>query len=130
MSFRRAAVVCACALLALLSCTPPDWSDFQGVNLISGLSWADWTVDQPAGMSLSAVTDQSFEGAPAFRLELVNLIPNGDFEAASTRGPSAGWTATGTGDTAIVVDSADATLGSWAISGNSLYFAISAGARV
>ncbi len=106
-------------LMPLLSCSdsPMDLSEYQGKNYIenSNLASGDWLIKGNAvdyGYNYMTLTDESgtYATGPdgtAYRLEIPNLFPNGDFET----GASPGWTAT-----------ASASNANNPVSGFSLYF--------
>ncbi len=105
-------------VLVLVGCpNPVDWSDFRGVNLIEGRQfgavdgsdesvWDAGTQEfvrfEPAEAAATPpLPAEMASDASVYRLELLNLIPNGDFEDAA------------------VADGADGALTHWQETGNS-----------
>jgi hypothetical protein len=96
------AVAGALSWLVIGCSNPVDWTDFGGVNLIAGRDfgdlhetdpdamepvWAVGTADyllfEEVSVTDDAVPELSSEMTPTdavYRLELLNLVPNGDFE--------------------------------------------------
>lgn len=106
----------------MAGCAPATdpFAAYRGVNLIASISLSKWAADQGAAyMTFEPVSAAAPSGGSTevYRLEIGNLVPDGDFEQ-SAEGPSAnGWTATG-GDTLEVIDGAAAH----AISGHTMHF--------
>lgn len=118
-------------LLALLSCAREDpFPEYRGVNLVASHGFgADWIADQtqPYMVFEEASADAgsaSPSGGAVYRLEIRNLMPNGDFESTTAGQQPAGWTATDAGVTYYVSENKDAE---FAIEGKSLYLTIPKG---
>jgi hypothetical protein len=87
--------------LSLNHCAPPGSSPVElgGKNLISGVSLASWVPDDLSTTYMNYQDETGTYSPPAefptaevYRLEIKNLIPNGDFEATAVGLPPAGWT--------------------------------------
>lgn len=114
-------------LLLLSTCKQIDlFPEYRGTNLIENIPLANWVPDQATTtpyMNYEQVTGTGYEppsdhtAAEVYRLEIKNLIPNGDFETGVS--PPPGWTLFPGGDTLEVVNS-----GSGQISGNTMHFAL------
>ena len=134
----RVLVPVAIAVL-LASCEPlggyfDDYYDAAGdpINLIEnrGFGITDWVPDQSAPFMAFAVvgTAEGIDttGLPAgfsgdiCRLEILNLLPNGDFEATPLGTAPAGWVSSGTATTVEVQDA------STALNGRYLYYVLGA----
>ncbi len=121
---RRSALAFFCVLivLALASCVPAaDFGVFIGVNLIDSSHAADftlWTADQGSiYMNVEAVAGQSYtDGSQAYRLEIKNLLPNGDFDASTVGSADPSWI------TSVITGSSSVVNG--AIKGNTLSFSL------
>jgi hypothetical protein len=107
------AVAGALSWLVIGCSNPVDWTDFGGVNLIAGRDFGDLHETDPAAMepvwavgtadyllfeevsvTEDAVPELSSEMTPTdavYRLELLNLVPNGDFEDPDTASSIAPW---------------------------------------
>ena len=61
------------------------FSNYRGVNLIASGTLADWTPDSGTYLGYGSVGGETppIASAPVYRLELLNLIPNGDFDTGS-----------------------------------------------
>ena len=110
------------AALGLSTCKQIDlFPEYRGTNLLDDISFTSWVPDQTTPyMNYEQVSGTGYEppidhpSAEVYRLEIKNLIPNGDFEAstvlaapAATAAP-AGWTLVNGGgnpDTLEVIDS-------------------------
>jgi hypothetical protein len=85
------------AVVVLIGCKPVagPFDDYRGVNLIGDLSLSRWTLDQGAEfMTCETVTSvpPPISSADVHRLEIRNLVVDGDFEQSPV-GPGAnGWT--------------------------------------
>lgn len=88
-------------LIVLSACEIPDYfSDYRDVNIISGIpfSSSEWVQDDTSYMAYNSVTSTvagGITGLPDgtteyYRLEILNLVPNGDFEVVLSD-----WTSTG-----------------------------------
>lgn len=103
-------------LLALLaSCQQSvGFDEFDGVNLIASRGFGDtdaagdsyWTPDDPEGIhtnweSVADVTAPSGVSGPVYRLEIPNLLANGDFEADNL---GSFWSATAEASVAVGAD--------------------------
>jgi len=83
------------------TCQQTDlFPEYRGTNLINSIPFADWTPDQTDPyMNYEQVTGTGYEppsghsGAEVYRLEIKNLISNGDFETSTVGAAPAGWTA-------------------------------------
>ncbi|RKX84217.1 MAG: hypothetical protein DRP57_06375, partial [Spirochaetes bacterium] len=103
--------------LSLSTCKQTDlFSEYRGTNLLDGIPFTTWVPDQTgpymnyeeeSGTGCEPPSDHP--GEEVYRLEIKNLIPNGDFEATTAGAAPLGWTAYnggGTGsDTLEVIDS-------------------------
>ena len=102
-------VLCAAALITFSCSNGNDpFEEYRGVNLIEGTGFdaGEWTADRSESyyMNFEAVTAADAggttglpDGAAVYRLEVPNLMPDGDFESTSA-GPlptPTGWSATG-----------------------------------
>ena len=137
-SFLRTTLAASVALsLFILSCEQPyDFSEYKGTNLIAGqgLAGGDWEPDREAPyITYEQVTDTDpgWPGSPpggdgeaVYRLELQNLFPDGDFEAATVGDRPADWDETPGVTTAEVIDNAAS------IDGQSLSLAFDSGEAV
>ncbi len=120
-------------LFAIFACKPLGdlFSEYRNTNLLSdsakSFSSSDWTPDQDTTyMNYEEVSGTGYEppdgfgNATVYRLEIKNLIPNGDFEASTAGSAPNGWIAVNGGggtDTLQVVNSGDGQ-----ISGKTMYF--------
>lgn len=77
-------------MLTAVTCRLPEdpFEVYRGVNLISGISLADWVLDDDTGlyMSYEDVSDTEdpppdYSGASVYHLVIKSLIPNGKFDA-------------------------------------------------
>ena len=91
-------------LLFIISCEqdPTILTEYEGVNLIAnkGFDSPDWNPDQGATyMTFEEVTGVSLPagvtGAAVYRLEIKNLVDDGEFEVGAIGTTPAGWSATG-----------------------------------
>ncbi|GEM_PF-2511399 len=110
--------------------------EYRGLNLIQDIPLSVWEPDQSSVyMNYEQVSGSGYEpptghdGADVYRLEINNLIPNGDFEASIVGAAPAGWTAVNGGgavDTLEVIDQGN--LGSGVASGiidnNTMHFSL------
>lgn len=110
------AIVIALSLVMTGCPTSVDWSDFRGVNLIegrhfgaddgTGLVWGSISGDfvrfEEASSDAPPLPSEVSPTASVYRLELLNLIPNGDFEDSSVTDPFTHWTETGNSNAEIV----------------------------
>ncbi len=120
------------AALITLSCSNGTdlFGEYRGVNLIEGygFDYDGWTADWSESyyMNFEAVTAADAggttglpDGAAVYRLEIPNLMPDGDFEATTVPNPPDNWTpggvgtvvtaATGISGTTMVYDCPDKT---------------------
>lgn len=102
----RAGVQAALLLLILSSCTPGPgpFDSYVGVNLIADSALAfpsgSWIPDDATGvyMGFAAVSGTGYEppsghaDAAVYRMEIKNLIPDGDFENVAVGTTPGGWT--------------------------------------
>ena len=107
---RASIAISAIALLILAGCknNADLFEDFRGVNLIAGVDFsnAGWVAEQGATyMDFSPAGVNFTDGSPAYRLEIKNLFPNGDFDATNIGASPAGWSEMGTGAPAVTVGS-------------------------
>ncbi|MFP4376354.1 MAG: hypothetical protein ACLFP4_04860 [Spirochaetales bacterium] len=107
---RRSVGIAAAALaLLVVACEPVDvFSDYRGVDLLSqrSVGIANWAISYQAGVtpdtdyvSFVALTPGEYgsdaglpAGSPVYRLEIPNLLPDGDFEASTAGSAPSGWT--------------------------------------
>ena len=94
-------------LFLLFSCNTSDlFEEYRGVNLISSYAFdsAGWTKDRSESyyMNFESVTAAEAgttsglpDGAAIYRLEIPNLMPDGDFETTTAGSLPAGWSDTG-----------------------------------
>ncbi len=112
-------------LSALLSCAREDpFPEYRGVNLIANHGFgADWVSDQSLPYMVFEEASADAGSAPpssgaVYRLEILNLMPNGDFESTTVGQHPLGWTATDSDVTYYVSENKNAE---FAIEGKSLY---------
>ncbi|MGA2977031.1 MAG: hypothetical protein ABSF77_17120 [Spirochaetia bacterium] len=123
---RSAAWLCVFAALLLAGCAPATdpFASYRGVNLIAGISLSKWAADQGAAyMTFEPVSAAAPSGGSTdvYRLEIRDLVPDGDFEQSAVGLGANGWTAINGGglpDTLEVIDGAAAH----AISGHTMHF--------
>lgn len=126
------------AALYLFSCKPAEhFGEYRDVNLISekGFNSGVWVPDPEEAYYMNfeevtaaeaGTTEGLPSGASIYRLEIPNLLPNGDFEESAVgTGLPDKWSTSGTPDVEII-DPTTATLGNseYAINNNTLYFDI------
>lgn len=113
-------------LILLTTCDFGNYyAEYEGVNLIESQSFssADWTVSDPVYLDFSSIAAEADAGtfppgaADVHRLEVLNLVANGDFEGAL----AGSWTNTGG-----IMN----TSGVSPIYGDSLYFDLSSDQRI
>ena len=115
--------------LSLSTCKQTDlFSEYRGTNLLDGISFTTWVPDQTGPyMNYEQVSGTGYEppsdlpGEEVYRLEIKNLIPNGDFEATTAGAAPLGWTAYNGGGT-VTLDVIDS--GSGQIYGKTMHFAM------
>ncbi len=110
----------ALILFSLFACNNGNlFPEYENTNLLSttekSLSSDQWQADQSSAyMNYEAVSGTGYEppeghsDATVYRLEIKNLIPNGDFETSTVGSAPNGWSATnggGAADTLEVIDS-------------------------
>jgi len=123
-AFIFAALITVWLLMGSCEQDPTILAEYEGVNLIAnrGFDSADWTPDQgTVYMTYEAVTGVALPsgvtGAAVYRLEINNLVADGEFETYPSGSPppvGAGWSVTGAA-TALVS-------GTEVSSGQSLFF--------
>ena len=142
--FLKKLILILTVLMPLISCSdsPADLSEYRGVNYItaSNLASGSWTSDDPVQGAFHYMgfnTDSAgaadvpvvgvFTGLPnnadsgdISRIEIFNLVPNGDFEAV----PGAEWDTVGTAS--FAQENADNNRVHDDAGNNSLYFDIAA----
>jgi hypothetical protein len=108
------------SLLLLTGCSAVDpFASYSGVNLISSVPLSSWTADQS---STYMIFEPVNAAAPAggssevYRLEIRNLVADGDFSRSTVGSAPNGWTYSGSGTLATVDGSA-----AHAISGNTMH---------
>jgi len=107
---RLSLVAAAGVVVALFAaCGPVDvFSDYRDVDFLSerSVGLPSWTVAYQAGVTpasdyieFSSLTPAEYgsatglpAGAPVYRLEIPNLLPDGDFEASTVGNTPTGWT--------------------------------------
>jgi hypothetical protein len=131
----RGTVACAAAVSAaaflFFGCSAEDrFSEYHGVNLISGYTLDMWVPDHnEVAAPAPAQTDGIYMryefagaegpgGAEAYLLRTNNLMPNGDFEETDAGSQPAGWTSSGASAVYSVTD------GARTIAGKALQFDI------
>lgn len=97
------AALAGAAALTACSLNTDYFSDYRGANLISNYpftstSWklTDDTTSNPTPadyMNWATAAATGPDGSSAYRLEIKNLIPNGDFEDTSVTYPTTAWNA-------------------------------------
>ncbi len=102
-------------VLLLSTCKQSDlFPEYRGTNLISGIALAKWAADQgTVYMNYEQVSGTGYEpptghdSADVYRLEIKNLVPNGDFENSTVGSAPSGWVLYpgGGADTLKIVDS-------------------------
>ncbi len=125
-------LVIASIILSLFTygCNNTDlFSEYENTNLLSAtsreLSPNQWTTDQTSTyMTYEAVSGTGYEppvdhsDARVYRLEIKNLIPNGDFEASTVGTAPNGWSVANNGGLADTLEIIDAgNLGSGVAAG-------------
>ena len=72
--------------------------DYRGTDLIAEKDLSDWTIVHSEAypyINFEAVTGMGYEspvtGEAVYRLELINLFRNGDFEDSTVVNPPADW---------------------------------------
>ena len=114
-------------LLVLVGCGPvtDPFAAYRGVNLIADIPLSRWATDQgPAFMTYEAVTSAAppIGSADVYRLEIRNMVGDGDFEQSPVASGANGWIDVNNGggaDTLEVIGGAAAH----AISGNTMHLA-------
>ena len=108
-----------------------DFDEYTGVDLIAGKSFTseDWQADraesyylnfEPVTAEEAGTTQGLPSGAEIYRLEIPNLVPNGDFEETNPGEAPAGWVLSeSTNNINQVIDS-----GNYLINNNTLRFDI------
>ncbi|MEX2443987.1 MAG: hypothetical protein WD492_10300 [Alkalispirochaeta sp.] len=101
-------------VLSLAGCpTPIDWDEYDGVNFIAGRGFGSGSVWQESDdgnggdyLTFEQATDDNHYPSDApgtpFRLELINLIPDGDFETATAGSLPDAWQATTNANARVV----------------------------
>ena len=100
-------LIAACVAVSSCEFPPASFTEYEGVNLLGDQGFSDtrWTPDQGSTyMRFEPVADTTATavglptgltaedpGASIYRLEIRNLIPNGDFEDPAVTGAPDGW---------------------------------------